>query len=173
MQLVLTTISSRVTWYVVTLTMNMYNKLQPISFDSAILVWFAWYADIFFLTCVMLHILLYSQTDPHPIGEVQFEDIHGVPLDLVVLDLIHCKRTNVEHVVSDPTQVRNGLGSLWNVKSHECTKLTLNSHTANLANLCRYTAILVYMWVHQLQANWTYLGSTVHMSVRKDYQFKH
>ena len=59
----------------------------------------------------MLHILLYSQTDPHPIGEVQFEDIHGVPLDLVVLDLIHCKRTNVKHVVSDPTQVRNDLGS--------------------------------------------------------------
>ena len=38
--------------------------------------------------------------------------IHGVPLDLVVLDLIHCKRTNVEYRVSDPTQVRNDLGSL-------------------------------------------------------------
>ena len=30
----------------------------------------------------------------------------------MVLDLIHCKRTNVKHRVSDPTQVRNDLGSL-------------------------------------------------------------
>ena len=63
---------------------------------------------VFFLTCVMLHCLVYSQTAHLPIGELYFEDIRGVPFDLVVLDLIHCKRTNVEHEVSDPTQVRKG-----------------------------------------------------------------
>ena len=31
-----------------------------------------------------------------------------MPLDLVVLDLIYCKRTNVDHDVSRPTQVRKG-----------------------------------------------------------------
>ena len=63
---------------------------------------------ILLLCCV--YALVYPPTGDHPIDVLHLEGI--VPLDLVVLDLIRCKRTNVEHVVSGPTQVRNDLGSL-------------------------------------------------------------
>ena len=60
---------------------------------------------------------MYSQTAHLAIGELHFEDIRGVPLDLVVLDLIHCKKTNVKHCVSDPTQVRK-----WRRKPTKCER---------------------------------------------------
>ena len=63
----------------------------------------------------MLHCLVYSQTAHLPIGELHFEDINGVSLDLVVLDLILCKRTNVKIEVSHPTQVRK-----WHKKPMKC-----------------------------------------------------
>ena len=64
----------------------------------------------YILLLCYIYALVYPPTGHHPIGELHLEGI--VPLDLVVLDLIHCKRTDVEHRVSNPTQVRNDLGSL-------------------------------------------------------------
>ena len=50
---------------------------------------------------------LHSQTACHPIAGLHLESRDVVPLDLVVLELIHCNSTGVDHFrVSDPTQVR-------------------------------------------------------------------
>ena len=65
----------------------------------------------------MLHyVLVYPPTGHHPIGELHIEGVY-VPLDLVVLDLIYCKRTNVDHFVSKPTQVRK-----WHRKPMKCER---------------------------------------------------
>ena len=58
------------------------------------------------VTCVILHRHLYSETACHSIAGLHFESTDVVPLDLVVLELIHCSSTGVDHRVSDPTQVR-------------------------------------------------------------------
>ena len=56
---------------------------------------------------MILNFLVHPQTANHPIGSLHIEDPHAAPLDLVVLDLIHCNKTEVVHQsISDPTQVR-------------------------------------------------------------------
>ena len=56
---------------------------------------------------MILNFLVHPQTANHPIGSFHIEDSRKVPLDLVVLDLIHGNRTEVVYpYISDPTQVR-------------------------------------------------------------------
>ena len=65
------------------------------------------YKSCYAVICVILHRRLYSQTACHPIAGLHFESTALVPLDLVVLELIHCNSTGVDHrVVVNPTQVR-------------------------------------------------------------------
>ena len=67
--------------------------------------WLLLYKSCYVVTCVILHHYLYSQTARHPIAGLHFESTDVLPLDLVVLELIHCSSTGVDHRVSDPTQV--------------------------------------------------------------------
>ena len=61
------------------------------------------------LCCYLCDIALSfdSQTACHPIAGLHFDSNDVVPLDLVVLELIHCNSTGVDHrIVVNPTQVR-------------------------------------------------------------------
>ena len=102
-----------VTWTVLnTLTVNLHNLLHHILLGFSNYCVVCMIHTLMLCVCYLLlswyciYILVYPPTGHHPIGELHVESTCEVPLDLVVLDLIHCKRTNVEHRVSDPKQVR-------------------------------------------------------------------